>query len=241
MPGPLAGISAGRVLDAATGSGSFIIQLAGLFAGYESFTGIDLRDKPLAAARKAFADGPGKDIPNVEFLRMDAIRMTFADGTFDTAAIANSLHHLPDPGRVLAEMKRVTRPGGLLVIAEMFRDRQAETQLTHVLMHDFWGEINTIQGEFHRPSYTRNEIAALVDSVGLDELETLETSELSDDPKDPETVDFLVKRNRGLIEPLRDHPAFARLDGIRAELEDRIRKVGFHSATRLWAIGRVPG
>jgi len=249
MPGPLSpdpardrlgSLQAGRVLDVATGTGAFIIQLAGLFAGYDSFTGIDLRDAPLAAARKAFAEGPGRDIGNVEFSRMDAARLDFTDGSFDTATIANSLHHLPDPLRVLGEMKRVTRAGGLLVIAEMFRDRQTETQLTHVLMHDFWGEVNTLRGECHRPSYTRDEIARLVEAVGLDGMEKFETSDLSSDPKDPEGIEFLARRNRELLEPLQDHPEFARLDARRAELEDRARKVGFHSATRLWAIGRVP-
>lgn len=249
MPGPvspdpardrLGKVEAGRVLDVATGAGAFIIQLAGLFAGYDGFTGIDLRDKPLAAARKAFADGSGKDVRNAEFSRMDAAKMTFADGSFDTATVANSLHHLPDPAAVLLEMKRVTRPGGLLVVAEMFRDRQTETQLTHVLMHDFWGEANTLQGECHRPSYTRDEISGLVEGVGLDGLEQFETSDLSSDPKDPEGIEFLARRNRELLEPLRGHPDFARLDARRAELEDRARRVGFHSATRLWAIGRVP-
>jgi SAM-dependent methyltransferase len=250
MPGPLnpeaaarerlGPVKAGRVLDVATGGGGFILRLAPLFAGYASFTGIDLREEPLVAARKAFADGPGRDVHDVEFARMDAAAMTFPDDSFDTATVANSLHHLPDPGQVLREMKRVTRPGGLLVIAEMFRDGQAETQLTHVLMHDYWGELNTIQGQYHRPSFTRAEIVELVDGAGLEHVDRFETSDLSPDPLDPEGIEFLCRRNRELLEPLRGHPDFARLETRCTELEARARRVGFHSATQLWSIGRVP-
>ena len=63
MPGPLnpeaaarerlGPVKAGRVLDVATGGGGFILRLAPLFAGYASFTGIDLREEPLVAAMKA--------------------------------------------------------------------------------------------------------------------------------------------------------------------------------------------
>jgi ubiquinone/menaquinone biosynthesis C-methylase UbiE len=42
--------------------------------------------------------------------------LPFADGTFDVCRAARPPEHLPDPGRVLQEMVRVTRPGGWIVM-----------------------------------------------------------------------------------------------------------------------------
>lgn len=69
---------------------------------------------PLAAATLAerFAD------TNVEVVPVDAARLPFADGAFDAAGAFTMLHHIPtreQQQRVLAELVRVLRPGGVLV------------------------------------------------------------------------------------------------------------------------------
>lgn len=59
--------------------------------------------------------------PNVSFQVEDATRLSFADGTFDTVVLSLALHEMTpdDIQRVLREMKRVTRPGGAVVIIEL--------------------------------------------------------------------------------------------------------------------------
>ncbi len=48
----------------------------------------------------------------------DALRLPFRDGAFDAVTISFGLRNVADPGAALAEMRRVTRPGGRLVVCE---------------------------------------------------------------------------------------------------------------------------
>ncbi|HSA52968.1 MAG TPA: demethylmenaquinone methyltransferase [Yinghuangia sp.] len=56
--------------------------------------------------------------PDLDFTAGDATRLPFTDGAFDAVTISFGLRNLNDPGAGLAEMLRVTRPGGRLVVCE---------------------------------------------------------------------------------------------------------------------------
>jgi SAM-dependent methyltransferase len=51
--------------------------------------------------------------PGAELRQADVEALPFADGSFDVALCVEVLRYLPDPGRCLAELARVLRPGGL--------------------------------------------------------------------------------------------------------------------------------
>ena len=56
--------------------------------------------------------------PHLSFVAADALHLPFADGSFDAVTISFGLRNLVDVGQGLAEMGRVTRPGGTLVVCE---------------------------------------------------------------------------------------------------------------------------
>ncbi|MGI8614547.1 MAG: demethylmenaquinone methyltransferase [Nocardioidaceae bacterium] len=56
--------------------------------------------------------------PNLPFTAGDATRLPFADATFEVVTISFGLRNVADPSAALAEMRRVTRPGGRLVVCE---------------------------------------------------------------------------------------------------------------------------
>jgi demethylmenaquinone methyltransferase/2-methoxy-6-polyprenyl-1,4-benzoquinol methylase len=60
------------------------------------------------------ASGPGQ----LSFVAGDALRLPFRDGAFDAVTISFGLRNVADPLAGLAEMRRVTRPGGRLVVCE---------------------------------------------------------------------------------------------------------------------------
>ncbi len=73
------------------------------------FTGIDLSQKMLdRACQRARALG----LKNVHLAKMDATTLEFADNSFDRVLAAYFISTVPDPVRVIQEMKRVCRPGG---------------------------------------------------------------------------------------------------------------------------------
>src|SRR3989304_4786817 len=158
-------ISGGKVLDVATGTGGFIHFLIDGLKDFDEITGVDASDRGGTAFAKAF-----KDKPNIRFGQMDAEHLDFPEAGFDTVCISNSLHHLSNLPRVLAEMKRVLKPGGHFLVSEMYRDGQTEEQLTHVLLHHWWAAVDTAQGVTHDETYTREQLVSITTTLNLHHL-----------------------------------------------------------------------
>lgn len=227
----LGGIDGGRVLDVATGRGGYVHELVAGLASFHEIVGIDSD----ASLGEAFATS-FMDHENVRFEARDALEPGFPDRSFDLASVSASLHHFADPAAVLARIRGLVRPGGRLVICEMYRDGLTEPQLTHVLFHHWVAAIDATRGIVHRETYDRAAIVAILDGLGLRELELADVADLSGDPLDPPTLaqlDAAIDRYVGLAE---GHPELqARGDGLRRRLHD----VGVHGATMLAAIGRI--
>ncbi|MFI6262554.1 class I SAM-dependent methyltransferase [Micromonospora sp. NPDC051006] len=103
----------GDVLEVAVGTG---LNLPHYPAGVR-LTGVEWSPQMLAAARRR-ATELGHDVD----LRLgDAQRLDLADASFDTVVCTFSLCAIPDEHRALDEMRRVLRPGGLLLLADHVR------------------------------------------------------------------------------------------------------------------------
>lgn len=237
----LAPLPGGRILDIATGSGQFIGFLIEGLASFDEIIGIDTSEKAGTAFAAAF-----KDQPKVRFEKMDAAQLDFPDASFDLVCISNSLHHMADLEPVLSEMKRVLRspdpasgkPGGHFLVSEMYRDSQTEAQMTHVLMHHWWGYIDTAKGVIHNETYTRPQLLEIISGLGLQEVAVHDLNDLSGDPKDPETVKYLTDVTNQYIQRLEGLPGEADLRARGLELLERLNAVGFQSATSLLAISQ---
>ena len=96
-------------LDVACGLGD---DVAGMKARCGRAVGADRSATLLARARDRHA-GAG-----CEFVEADAGTLPFADGTFDAVRVDRSMQHIDGPGRVVREMARVARPGGVVLCAE---------------------------------------------------------------------------------------------------------------------------
>lgn len=81
-------------------------------------TGIDLSQEMLD---KAVERVETLAMPNVTLKVMDATSMDFGDGEFDKALATYTISAVPDPVAVLREMRRVVKPGGVIVILNHFR------------------------------------------------------------------------------------------------------------------------
>ncbi|MPZ25768.1 MAG: demethylmenaquinone methyltransferase [Micromonosporaceae bacterium] len=96
-----------RVLDVGAGTGVSTVELA---AGGGYAVGVDISLGMLAAGRLAR--------PELPLLAGDALALPFADAAFDAVTISFALRNTADPVAALRELRRVTRPGGRLVVCE---------------------------------------------------------------------------------------------------------------------------
>ncbi|MDZ4122432.1 MAG: class I SAM-dependent methyltransferase [Candidatus Cloacimonadaceae bacterium] len=224
----LSTIDAGKVLDAATGKGEFIQVIQHNFQSYSQIIGIDSSEKSVQFAQKLF---PGND---VEIYRMDLRDIHFADSYFDTVCISNSLHHLEDFDKVMAELIRVLRPGGLFLITEMFKDgKQTAAQQTHINMHHWISKIDRISGVYHGETFTKDEIISLVMQLPLVNLEIEDFYYPVDNPKEAKNCENLLKNCKDTIKRLENGGVNQELILEGHDIISRISTIGCASASRL--------
>ena len=97
-----------HALDVGTGAGEIAIALAPLVA---TVVGLDIVPELLAEGRKRAPE-------NVELVEGDATALPFEPDSFDLVSTARTLHHVARPELVLAEMNRVLRPGGTMLVVD---------------------------------------------------------------------------------------------------------------------------
>jgi len=226
-------VSGGQVLDVATGQGGFAGLLAESLKDYRRIIGIDHSQRAISAAQQNAAR------ENVHFVLMDADRLGFADASLDTVSISNSLHHLEHLAGVLAEMRRVLKPGGRCIVSEMYRDGQTPAQLTHVHLHHWWAAVDSALGITHYETYTRQELVDLLTGLGLRNLALHDYADLDSDPRDAQVLKQLDQVIDVYVQRAEGTPTYAALKQRGEELRQRVHDVGFHSATHLIAIGET--
>ena len=139
MLGPTAGL---RCLD--LGSDNGVVSLLLRERGGDWASG-DLTEEAVSSIRSLVGE-------DVHLVRGD--RLPFADATFDRVAVVDMLEHVPDEAAFAAELARVTKPGGLLVVNTPHLKRTLLRRLRHAL-----GQTDEKHGHL-RPGYTPRAAAA---------------------------------------------------------------------------------
>jgi SAM-dependent methyltransferase len=97
----------GRLIEVGAGFG----RLADEYAGFDDVVLLDSSDVHVEAARQALE---GDARISVEL--GDALALPHPDASFDVAVCVRVMHHFSDPGPLIAELGRVVRPGGTVVL-----------------------------------------------------------------------------------------------------------------------------
>jgi ubiquinone/menaquinone biosynthesis C-methylase UbiE len=121
-----------HILDA--GSGAGIPSAKFLSEKGFKVTGIDLSDKMLTMARK--------NVPNVEFIKMDINDMIFEENTFDGIVSVYTLFHIPKKSHysIFRRFFEILKPGGILLINTGISESEGTSNFFGVPM--FWSNFN---------------------------------------------------------------------------------------------------
>jgi ubiquinone/menaquinone biosynthesis C-methylase UbiE len=223
----LGGVEAPSVLDVACGLGGFTSMLQASLKGFGTITGIDVREEVIAKAKE---NNPEEAL---RFEVMDATELDFPDATFDLVSCAFSLHHLPDPTATLAEMRRVLKPGGYLVIVEMYRDHLTEPQQTESIVHHWAAEIDTALGVLHRETYTRDHILQIIQPESWQNPQIFDLAGIDFDPKGEDIMEMMLKTIVRVLEKAKPLPNYQEHQTKALILGERVANVGTHISTRL--------
>jgi SAM-dependent methyltransferase len=141
-----------RIVDLGCGSGAFTRLLSDALFAVE---GVDISPRLVALARRMH--------PLIVFREGDVEALPFADCTFDGVLLSGIVHHLPDPSRCAAEVRRILKPGGwffafdpnrLNPLMYLYRDRSSP----------FYSSVGVTENE--RPVLAR-EVARVFSAAGL--------------------------------------------------------------------------
>jgi 2-polyprenyl-3-methyl-5-hydroxy-6-metoxy-1,4-benzoquinol methylase len=226
----LGGIRAGHLLDVGCGQGAFIEQLVRHLGDCRRVTAVDVVPEYGSALRKRFPSLA------LEYRTMEAERLEFADATFDAASISYALHHVADPRAVLAEMRRVVRPGGWIIVAEPHTDISDEAQRTDYLVHSWRARVDTWLGVRHNQTLSPSELVALVESAGLASLQVCRYSPMDRDREKARTAEQIREYDERLA------AAGTGGEALRVEgriLAERLRGTGVKAAPALLMFGQA--
>ncbi len=139
-----------RALDVGTGAGALALALAPLV---REVVGIDPVPELLELAR-------ARALPNTQFVEGDGEALGFSNAEFELSGTHRTLHHVARPERVVAELARVTRPGGhVLVVDQLAPDDPAEAAAVQ--------EFETTRDPSHARLLTDVELRGLFAAQGL--------------------------------------------------------------------------
>ncbi|KAI0657154.1 methyltransferase type 11 [Cubamyces menziesii] len=103
------------LLDIGCGPGTITTDFATILSEGH-VTGLEVPNSDILDKARAYAAGRG--VTNITFVAGDALALPFPDASFDVVHAHQVLQHVGDPVQMLKEMRRVTKPGGIVAARE---------------------------------------------------------------------------------------------------------------------------
>jgi ubiquinone/menaquinone biosynthesis C-methylase UbiE len=113
-----------RILEIGPGTGYYTLDLAGWVGPEGTVEIFDIQQEMLDHTMRRVAE---RGLTNVTRRQGDATELPYEDESFDAVVLITVLGEIPDRDAALAEIQRVLRPGGRLIVGELFGDPHFQT------------------------------------------------------------------------------------------------------------------
>ncbi|MGQ8337740.1 class I SAM-dependent methyltransferase [Sunxiuqinia sp. A32] len=221
-----------NVLDVGSGIGDFVKILNDVFGNGAKIVGTDPGDQWLIEARKRFSQD------NISFERMNGEKLNFEDNSFDVVSISNALHHLKDIGETFAEMKRVLKPNGWIIVNEISDGELNKAQENQRMLHHFKSFVDRLHGITHSETYTPDQVLEIVTGNGVDVQLSFPHEKMKNPNFDELFLDEKIAQMESLLEELQGRPEYEKMESILPDFKERLNKYGFQMATQLMIVGQ---
>lgn len=144
-----------RVLDVGTGTGHTAMALAG---GARTVVGADLTERMVESAASLTEE---RGLVNVQYVISDVVQLPFPSAYFDLITCRFAAHHFADPDKAVAEMARVLRPGGRVILADHIAPANPK-------LDSFINRLDWLRDESHVREWTLSEWMGKLRQVGID-------------------------------------------------------------------------
>lgn len=142
-------VGTGRLLEIGAGAGRNSIR----YRGYDRVVLVDYSHSQLVQARRRLGDGG-----RYQFVVADAYFPPFASGCADAATMIRTLHHMAEPARALAALRRTLRPGAVFLL-EYANKRNLKAILRWALRRQRWSPFSAEPVEFAELNFDFHPIA----------------------------------------------------------------------------------
>lgn len=165
------------VLDLGTGTAQIPILLVQQCPQWQVIA-VDLAASMLAVGQKN-VDAVGFSA-QIELVLADSKNLDYADQSFDVVMSNSLIHHLPDPLPCFREMRRLLKPGGVIVLRDLFRP-ESTIIIDDIIAGAKTGELDQHQLKLFRDSlhaaFTVEEIQAIAATAGFTNPQIYQSSE----------------------------------------------------------------
>lgn len=218
-----------RILDVATGNGSFIHLVSRIYDDYDYILGVDTQEKGIKKANETFED------TRIHFRNEDIFALE--EEPFDVIMVSNSLHHFADLDKLFEHLEQYLAPNGYIVINEMVNDQLSKAQKSHMKLHHWSAEIDRHMGKVHNETMASKEILQTLQKVSskkiFDAWDMVYPVEHSTSEEDLKSINETIDR---LVEKIEDEQFRKEMTSKADKVKKYIHKKGFQLATQMLVI-----
>jgi len=142
------------ILDVGCGTGTLLSLITSKNSN-AMISGVDLSTEMIKVAK-------GKLSEKADLRVGDSEELPWTESSFDVVLSTQSFHHYPNPDKVLAEMKRVLKPNGHLIIADLWSPTPVRQIMNFLMRFDKGGDVRV---------YSKKEICRLIEESGFKSIE----------------------------------------------------------------------